>query len=106
MKEEKERYHTFWPLNCSQLMEFDEALAKKEEENSVLRDRLRSLESKMPSVVLPTRVGWGIAGSHIDSDTTIGGESGGAVVPVSDSGFNPACPPSSGKGDGIHSSRI
>ena len=105
VKEEKERYHTLWRLNCSQLMEFDEALAKKEDENSVLRDRLRSLESKMRNIVLPTRVGGGIAGSHIDSDTTLGGESGGAVVPVSDPGRDPACPPSSGKGDGIHPSR-
>ena len=59
----------------------------------------------MRNAVLPTRVGGGIAGSHIDSDTTLGGESGGAVVPVSDPGRDPACPPSSGKGDGIHPSR-
>ena len=37
MRDEKEKYRTLWRLNCAQLAEYDEALAKKDEENHILR---------------------------------------------------------------------
>ena len=40
MSEGKERYHILWLLNCTQLLEYDEALAKKDEENHALRERV------------------------------------------------------------------
>ena len=46
VRDEKEKYRTQWRLNCAQLAEYDEALAKKDEENHILREKL------MRSVVL------------------------------------------------------
>lgn len=38
VRDEKEKYRTLWRLNCAQLAEYDEALAKRDEENRILRE--------------------------------------------------------------------
>ena len=85
VRDEKEKYRTLWRLNCAQLAEYDEALAKKDEMNHILREKL------MRSVVLS---------EHVESvrDTTLvshasGGEPGEAVVPVPDPGRGPSHTP-------------
>jgi hypothetical protein len=52
VRDEKEKYRTLWRLNCAQLAEYDEGLAKKDEENRILRAKLGALETRMLSVVL------------------------------------------------------
>ena len=91
VRDDKEKYRTLWRLNCAQLAEYDEALAKKDEENHILRGKLGALETKMRSKV---------PSEHVDSarDTTSvsrtvsvgGGEPGEAVVPVPDPGRGPS----------------
>jgi hypothetical protein len=88
VRDEKQKYRTLWRLNCAKLAEFDEALAKKDEENRILREKL---ETRMRSVVLS---------EHIQSvrDTTSvshagGCEPGEAVVPLPGPGRGPSHTP-------------
>ena len=58
IREGKERYSTLWRMNCSQLIEYDEAMANKEEELRALKERVAMLESAhhiIPSATVPWR---------------------------------------------------
>ena len=44
VKDRKEQYGALWRMNCSQLIEYDETMANKEEELQALRDRVTTLE--------------------------------------------------------------
>ena len=98
VREEKERYCTLWRLNCTQLVEYDEALARKDEQNCMLRERLDTLEARMRSVVLPEHADSARVTTSVSLTERVGvGESGGAVVPVSDPGRDPTHPLPSGR---------
>ena len=56
VRDEKEKYCVLWRLSCAQLVEYDEALAKKDEENHALREKLSILETKMRSTVPPEHI--------------------------------------------------
>ena len=92
VRDEKERNRTLWRLNCAQLEEYDEALAKKDEENHMLREKLGALETRMRSMVPSEHVG-SVRDTTSVSHASSGGEPGEAVVPVPDPGRGPSRTP-------------
>ena len=108
VKGEKEKYHTLWRLNCTQLIEYDEALAKKDEENQLLQEQVHALEDAARVMASRGSTSRGSAASCTSRFDRIappptehegGSESGEAVVPVPNPGRGPTHFPD-GKGKG------
>ncbi len=94
VREEKEKYRILGRMNCDHLLEYDEALARKYEENELLRERVRELELEGKSMVPSSHVR--STGVTAPAATEGGGGTREAVVPVSDPGRSPGRPPLSG----------
>uniref|UniRef100_A0A1X7SUF3 CCHC-type domain-containing protein n=1 Tax=Amphimedon queenslandica TaxID=400682 RepID=A0A1X7SUF3_AMPQE len=72
LEQERVKYKQLWEINCLQLNEFDKALSDKEEELSILQDRLRDTEG-MPAAITRTAPVASVSMSKVVSRTT-GGE--------------------------------
>lgn len=94
VKDRKEEYSALWWMNCSQLIEYDETMANKEEELQALRDRVTTLERAHADKPPPT---------PRSVSMTVSGE---AAEPVLDPGRSPSGSPSPAIGGHAHTASI
>ena len=85
---EKEKYATLWRLNCVQLTEYDEAIACRDDEIHVLKERVSTLEAHVTSSdSVPSEVpSGGVASLVVDSVSDPGRGSGHSVKDSSSTG--------------------
>lgn len=93
--EERERYKALWHLNCTQLAEYDEMIACKEEEIQTLKEKINGLEAHLGNPLLLETGHGGYVNMSAPSHTecTMRGVTREAVVPVSHPGCGPAHTP-------------